>query len=155
MPQHRETRTVPYTAEQMFAVIADIEHYPEFLPWCTKLLVRSREKRGDADILTAEMTVAYHGISERYTSRVVCDPAARSIVSTHVEGPFKKLDSRWTFTPLASGCEVVFFIDFAFKSLLLSTLANVAFGLVASRMAEAFIKRADALFGPQMVQKQV
>jgi coenzyme Q-binding protein COQ10 len=139
----------------MFAIVADVERYPEFLPWCSKLVVRSREKQGEIDILTAEMTVAYHGISERYTSRVRCDPKARTIDSTHVEGPFKTLDSRWSFTPRGDACEVGFFIEFAFRSLVLSTLANVAFGLVASRMAEAFIKRADALFGPQVVQKQV
>jgi coenzyme Q-binding protein COQ10 len=139
----------------MYAVVADIERYPEFLPWCAALTVRTRAKDGAADILTAEMVVAYHGISERYVSRVRADPMERRIEATHIEGPFKTLDTRWRFVPLAKGCEIHFFIDFAFKSMLLSTVAGMAFGLVASRMAQAFIVRADALYGSERAQQQV
>jgi coenzyme Q-binding protein COQ10 len=155
VPQHQETRIVPYTAEQMYAVVADVERYPEFLPWCSRLTVQSRAKDGETDVVTAEMTVAYHGLSERYTSLVRADPKERSIEAVHIEGPFKLLDSRWRFVPLAQGCEIHFFIDFAFKSMVLSALAGVAFGMVASRMAEAFITRAHALYGSQKAKEQV
>jgi coenzyme Q-binding protein COQ10 len=147
MPLHKETRILPYTAEQMYAVVADVERYPEFLPWCEKLVVRSREKEGEIEFVTAEMAIGYQALKERYVSRVRLDPNARIIEARHVEGPFKRLDTRWRFVPLAKGSEVHFLIDFAFKNPLLSAVANVAFSFVASRMAQSFIHRAEALYG--------
>ena len=146
MPLHKETRIVPYTVDQMFSVVADMERYPEFLPWCTDLKILKREQEGSADIAFAEMAVAYHGIAERYVSRVHLDSRAGLIEAKHVEGPFKKLDTRWRFVPLAQGCEVHFLIEFAFGNPLLSAVAGVAFGFVSARMAEAFIQRADDLY---------
>ena len=131
----------------MYAVVADIERYPEFLPWCSKLAVLTREKEGEAEIVTAEMGIAYGGLRERYVSRVRLDPRALAIEARHVEGPFKRLDTRWRFVPLEGGSEVHFLIDFAFRNPLLSAVANVAFGYVASRMAEAFVRRAQVLYG--------
>ncbi len=155
MPRHEETKIVPYTAEQMFAVAADIERYPEFLPWCAGLSVKSRAKEGDSDIIVAEMTVAFHNLSERYTSRVTADAKQGTIDATHVEGPFKTLDTRWRFVPRGEGCEVHFRIEFAFRSMLLSAVAGLAFGLVVSRMTEAFIARAGALYGSEKLKKMV
>ena len=103
-------------------------------------------------VLTAEMAIAYHGLSERYVSRVRLDSGAGVIEAVHVKGPFKRLDTRWQFVPLAQGSEVRFVIDFAFRSALLSAVAGVAFGLVAARMAAAFIQRADALYGSKLAQ---
>jgi coenzyme Q-binding protein COQ10 len=154
VPKHHETRIVPYTADDMFAVVADVERYPEFLPWCGALTVLKREEEGAVRILTAEMAVAYHGLSERYVSRVRLDRCTRTIEAVHVEGPFKRLDTRWRFAPAGESSQVHFAIDFAFKSVVLSALAGVAFGLVARRMAEAFVKRADALYGSKLVEKQ-
>ena len=147
MPLHKETRLVPYSADEMYAVVADMEHYPEFLPWCAALRVLNREREGGNEIVTAEMIVAYQGLRERYISRVQLDPDARMIEARHVEGPFKRLDTRWRFVPLDKGSEIHVLIDFAFKSALLSAVANVAFGFVAARMAEAFVKRAQYLYG--------
>lgn len=155
MPRHEETKLVPYTAEQMFAVVADIERYPEFLPWCSGLTIKSIAQEGDTQIAVAEMRVAYHGLSERYTSRVVTDAQKRTIDATHVEGPFKRLNTRWRFVPRGEGCEIHFFIDFAFKSALLSAVAGLAFGLVVSRMTEAFIMRAAALYGSEKAKQMV
>lgn len=146
MPLHKETRIVPYTVDQMYSVVADMERYPEFLPWCASLKILKREREGTADIALAEMTVDYHGLKERYVSRVHLDPRAGMIEAKHVEGPFKRLDTRWRFVPLAQGCEVHFLTDFAFANLLLSAVAGVAFGFVSARMAEAFIHRADDLY---------
>src|SRR5580765_881843 len=120
MPLHQETRILPYTAEQMYAVVADIERYPEFLPWCSKLAIVSREKEGESELVTAEMAIAYGALRERYLSRVRLDPRALAIEARHIEGPFKRLDTRWRFVPLASGSEVHFLIDFAFRNPLLS-----------------------------------
>lgn len=148
MPLHQETRVLPYTADQMYAVVADVAHYPEFLPWCQKLVVKKREKDAAIEFITAEMFIAYPPLRERYISRVRLDPDRRSIEARHIEGPFQRLDTRWCFVPLPHGCEVHFLIDFAFKSIMLSAIANVAFGFVASRMAEAFVHRAEKLYGP-------
>ena len=146
VPLHKETRIVPYTADQMYAVVADMERYPEFLPWCAGLKVLKREPEGEAEIALAEMSIDYHGLKERYLSRVRLDPGAGMIEAKHVQGPFKRLDSRWRFVPLAQGSEVHFLTDFAFANLLLSAVAGVAFGFVSARMAEAFIRRADDLY---------
>ncbi len=129
----------------MFAVVADVERYPEFLPWCSRLVVKKREKEGNLEYITAEMFISYQGLHERYVSSVKLDPERRTIEARHVEGPFKRLDTRWRFVPLTRGSEVHFLIDFAFKNVLLSAVAGIAFGYVASRMAEAFVVRAKAL----------
>ena len=146
MPLHKETRIVPYTADEMYAVVAEMERYPEFLPWCSSVRVLEREKEDGAVIATAEMVVAYQGLHERYVSRVKLDRTQRIIEARHVEGPFKRLDTRWRFAPLMQGSEVHFLIDFAFQNPLFSAVAGVAFGFVAARMAEAFVQRADSLY---------
>ena len=147
MPSHREVRDLPFTADQMFAVVADVEKYPQFLPWCAGLRVTSREQTGSAEIVIAEMLVAYHGLRERYTSRVTLDAGAGNISAAHIKGPFDHLDNRWRFETTANGCRVHFAIDFAFKSKLLSVLAGVAFDLAARKMADAFAQRAAELYG--------
>ena len=135
----------------MFAVVADIERYPEFLPWCARVVVRKRETEGEAEFVTAEMVVAFSTLRERYISRVRLDRRALTIEARHIEGPFQRLDTRWRFVPLAAGSEIHFLIDFAFKSMLLSTVASVAFGFVAAKMAEAFVQRAHRLYGDARV----
>jgi len=147
MPLHRETRILPYTAERMYGIVGDVERYPEFLPWCESLEVLERESEGKVQYVTAEMTIGYGGLHESYVSRVQLDRPALMIEARHLKGPFKRLDTRWRFVPLDKGSEIHFLIDFAFKSALLSGVANVAFGYVASRMAESFIARAKQLYG--------
>jgi coenzyme Q-binding protein COQ10 len=147
MPLHRETRILPYTAERMYGIVADISRYPEFLPWCERLEILKREKEGDIEYVTAEMAIGYRGLHQSYVSRVELDPVQLMIEARHVKGPFKRLDNRWRFVPLEKGSEIHFLIDFAFQNALLSAVSNVAFGYVASRMAESFIARAKALYG--------
>lgn len=147
MPSHSEIRELPYTAEQMYAVVADMERYPQFLPWCLSLRVLSRAKEGHVDVQTAEMVVSYHAVRERYVSRVRLDPAARIIEAVHIHGPFEKLINRWRFEPKGKGSRVHFFIDFAFKNWLLSAVAGIAFDRTVVRMADAFVDRAKQLYG--------
>jgi coenzyme Q-binding protein COQ10 len=147
VPHHSETRELRYSCEQMFAVVADVERYPVFLPWCIGLTVKSREREGDVEILIAEMTVAYHGVRERYTSRVRLDPRANTITAEHIQGPFDHLDNRWRFEQADRGCRIHFTIDFAFKNWMLSALASVAFETAAKRMTDAFVRRARQLYG--------
>src|SRR5947207_4619246 len=93
MPLHQETRILPYTAEQMYAVVADIERYPEFLPWCATVIVRKRKKEGDVEFVTAEMAIAFQALHQLYVSNVRLDDRALTIEARHVEGPFKRLDT--------------------------------------------------------------
>jgi coenzyme Q-binding protein COQ10 len=146
VPSHSETRELPYTAEQMYAVVADVEHYPEFLPWCVDLRVRERAREGHVEVLIAEMTVSYHGVRERYVSRVRLDAGSGIIEAVHIEGPFERLINRWRFEKLAKGCRIHFSIDFAFRSWFLSALAGVAFERTVMRMTDAFVDRARALY---------
>jgi len=150
MPLHKETRILPYTADQMYGIVADVERYPEFLPWCSAVKIVKRERRSEVDFVTAEMTVAFHGLEEGYVSLVRLDKHAMMIEARHVKGPFRKLDTRWRFQRLSHGSEINFLIDFAFSNPVLSAVAGVAFGRVASRMAEAFIARAAALHGARV-----
>jgi coenzyme Q-binding protein COQ10 len=153
MPLHHESRLLPYTAEQMYAVVADVERYPEFLPWCSKLAVRKRWNEGPIAFITAEMAISYHALNERYISRVRLDPVSRTIDADHVEGPFRELKTNWRFVPLEKGSEVHFRITFAFKNPVLSAGADVGFGYVAGRMAEAFVQRAHAIYGSKDLKK--
>jgi coenzyme Q-binding protein COQ10 len=135
---HRETRNVPYPAELMYAVVADVEKYPQFLPWVVALRVLSRREAG----LTAEMAVGYGSLRERYTSEVTLDPAARRIDVVQTKGPFKTLENHWRFTPRREGCEIEFSILFEFKSRLLHSVAGAKFEKVMLKMADAFEARA-------------
>jgi coenzyme Q-binding protein COQ10 len=145
MSEHSETQLVPFSADLMFQVVADIEKYPEFLPWVVALRVKSRSQEEGRDILIAEMAVGYGGLRQRYTSRVTLDPAARAIDVVLVEGPFRKLENRWRFTPEGEGCAVAFAIDFEFSSRLLQGAAGNAFEKVLLKMTDAFAARAKAL----------
>ncbi len=138
MISHRESRIVPYPAELMYAVVADVEKYPQFLPWIVALRVLSRREGG----LTAEMAVGYGALRERYTSDVALDPAEHRIDVVQTKGPFKTLENHWRFTPHDEGCEIAFSILFEFKSRLLHSVAGAKFEKVMLKMADAFEARA-------------
>jgi len=138
---HHEKRLVPYSADLMYRIVADVEQYPKFLPWVVALRVLSRREGG----LTAEMAVGYGALRERYTSDVRLDPVARSIDVVQIKGPFKSLENHWRFTPKGDGCEVEFSILFEFKSRLLHGVAGRSFEKVMLKMADAFCARAAAL----------
>ena len=145
MKEHRETRIVPYTADLMYAVVADVERYPEFLPWVVALRVKSRAKDGARDIVTAEMAVGYRSLRERYTSKVMSDPHARTIDVVAIEGPFRCLENHWRFTPEGKGCRIDFRVAFEFSSRLLQLAAGTAFENVLMKMTDAFEARAASL----------
>jgi coenzyme Q-binding protein COQ10 len=152
MPRHEETRLVPYSAREMFDIVSDVERYPEFLPWCAALRVQEREENVNGIVtVVAEMLIAYHGLRERYVSRVTLDAAQNHVEAHHVRGPFSKLDTVWRFAPRAEGCEVYFCIEFSFHSKLLSAVTGLAFDIVARKMADAFLARAQALYGKRSV----
>lgn len=141
MISHRETRFVPYSADLMYAVVSDVEKYPQFLPWVVALRVLSR---GD-NRMTAEMAVGYGALRERYTSDVVFDPIQRRVDVAQARGPFKTLENHWRFIPANEGCEIEFSILFEFKSRLLHGVAGAKFEKVMLKMVEAFEARAKQI----------
>ena len=127
MTSHSETQFLPYTTEQLFDLVADIESYPQFLPWCRAARIIERKP----DEMLAELILSFAHMTERYTSRVALQrplskDAAGAIDVMLVKGPFKYLTNRWRFTPEAGGARIDFFIDFQFQSKLLEALIGGA-----------------------------
>src|SRR4029077_17170240 len=142
MPLHAEQRLLPYTPEQMYALVADIERYPEFLPWC----VAARIKERRADFINADLVIGFRLFRERFTSNVKLDPPGRIDV-TYAEGPFRYLNNHWIFERVPGGCRVDFFVDFEFKSRLLQSVIGLLFHEAGRRSVGAFETRAGQLYG--------
>jgi len=142
MPKHSETRHLPYTAEQMFDLVADVRRYPEFLPWVSAMRVR---QDGETETV-ADMIVGFKGLRETFTSRVEKSRPERISVE-YVDGPLKYLRNDWRFRPEPGGCAVDFSVDFAFKNRVFEMLAGQVFGTALRRMIGAFETRAAALYG--------
>jgi coenzyme Q-binding protein COQ10 len=159
MPQFTTRRRVKHSAVDMFDLVADIEHYPEFVPLCRAMRVLRRTQYGDREVIVAEMTVAYKLIRESFTSRVTLDRRSWTILVEYLDGPFSRMENRWTFWPVddATGnpdnaapaaCEVEFFISYEFRSRTLGLLMGAMFDTAFRRFASAFERRADMVFGP-------
>lgn len=149
VPSFSSTRTVRHTAEDMFALVADVEKYPEFVPLCEHLRVRRRNKSDEGvEILVADMTVAYKVIRETFTSRVALDRPRLVIHVEYLDGPFSRLDNRWEFMAVeAGGCEVKFHISYEFRSRTLALLMGAMFDAAFRRFADAFERRANDIYG--------
>lgn len=149
MPQFTTTRRVRHSAEHMFDLVADVERYPEFVPLCRDLKVRKREdKDGGVQVIVADMTAAYKLISETFRSRVTLDRPGLKILVEYLQGPFSHLTNRWTFRPTSeSSCEVVFFIDYEFRSRMLGMMMGAMFDAAFRRFSAAFEQRADEIYG--------
>ena len=147
MPIHAEKRVMPYTAQQMYDLIADVDVYPEFLPWCSAIRVNKRDMKADVEVIEADMVISFKVFRERFGSRVSLTPAQREIDVEYLDGPFKYLNNHWKFNDCEDGCEVDFFVDFEFKSKLLQTIIGVVFGEAMQRIVGAFETRAKSLYG--------
>ena len=147
MPKFEATRRVSHSPDQMFALVADVEKYPQFVPLCEALSVRSCRERDGRTVLVADMSVGYKAIRETFTSRVTLDPANLKILVEYVDGPFRYLENRWSFKPLDTGSEIGFFISYEFASRMLGLLMGAMFDKAFRKFAEAFEKRADAIYG--------
>ncbi len=147
MPRHSETRFLPYTAAQMYDLVADVAKYPEFLPWTAAARVRSRQMEGAAEIMIADLVISFKVFRERFTSRVTLMEAARQIDTDYLDGPVKYLHSTWKFAEADGGCEVFFEVDFEFKSRLLQGAAGMFFNEAMQRVVRAFEARAKELHG--------
>jgi coenzyme Q-binding protein COQ10 len=151
LPTFETTRRVAFTADQMFAVVADVERYPEFVPLCERLVVKTREVGSTHTTLTASMSVGYHAIRETFTSRVTLRPERKEIDVVKIDGPFARLNNRWRFRDVPGGCEVFFHIDYAFASRVLAVLMGAVFDKAVRKYSEAFEARARALYGAPAV----
>ena len=149
MPQFSTRRRVRHTATQMFNLVADVERYPEFVPLCRDLNVKSRTKKDEGvEVLVADMTVAYKFVHETFTSRVTVDRPKLQILVEYLSGPFSHLQNRWTFHPVDEhACDVEFFIEYEFRSRVLAALMGAMFDAAFRRFAAAFEKRADEIYG--------
>lgn len=148
MPTHRETRVLPYSAQQMYDLVADVGRYPEFLPWCAASRIRSRVPDEGREVMLADLVIAFKVFRERFGSRVVLDPEALHVDTEYLDGPFKYLKSWWQFRAREDGqCDVEFFVDFEFKNIVLQKLIGVVFNEAMHRVVRAFEARAKALYG--------
>ena len=149
VPSFKTVRHVPFTADEMFALVADVETYPQFVPLCESLVVRSREGEPPGSLIVATMGIGYKAIRESFTTRVELDSAGRKILVTHVDGPFRKLENRWGFRPRADGasCDVDFAIDYEFRSPILAVLMGAVFDTAFRKFSDAFEERAGVVYG--------
>lgn len=150
MPTHAEKRVMPYSADQMYALIADVARYPEFLPWCSAARIRAVRPLpdGSGEVMDADLVISFKVYREKFGSRVTLRPEARTIEVEYLDGPFKYLRNTWKFVPLGeTRCEVDFYVDFEFRSAILSKLIGFVFNEAMQRIVRAFEARAAALYG--------
>jgi coenzyme Q-binding protein COQ10 len=148
MPNFCTSRRVAHSAADMFALVAAVEHYPEFVPLCQSMRVLRREQAGSEETVVATMTVAYKPFTESFTSRVVLNPARNEIKVDYLDGPFRRLHNRWAFTPLGeSHSEIGFYLDYEFRSRVLQMLMGAVFDRAFRTFADAFEARANAVYG--------
>ncbi len=143
MPTHAEKRVLAYSPGQLFDLVADIERYPEFLPWCVAARVRKRE----GDLIVADLVIGFKMFRERFTSRVRLDRPGQRIDVAYEEGPFRYLNNHWVFEDHPQGCAIDFYVDFEFHSRILQKVIETLFGEAVRRMVSAFEARARALYG--------
>jgi coenzyme Q-binding protein COQ10 len=149
MPRFSTKRRVRHSATDMFDLVADVEKYPEFVPLCAGMRVRSNTQKGEGiTVMVAQMTVAYKLIRQTFTSRATLDRPKLSILVEYLDGPFSHMQNRWSFRPAGEQtCDVEFFIDYQFKSRSLALLMGAMFDTAFQRFAAAFEKRADEVYG--------
>jgi len=148
MPKLDKKHIVQHSAQDMFNLVCDVEHYPEFVPLCQSLNVTQRREKGEKTLLMADMTMAYKMLSETFTTQVLMNREALAIDVKYIEGPFKHLDNNWTFEPLDdNSCEITFHLDYELRSKMLAMAAGAVFEVAFGRFVDAFEKRADAVYG--------
>ncbi|MFA7431586.1 MAG: type II toxin-antitoxin system RatA family toxin [Rhodospirillaceae bacterium] len=144
MPTHAEKRALPYSPEEMFRLVAEVDRYPEFLPWCLGARIRKR----DGDVFWADLVIGFKMVRERFTSRVELNAPGRRIDVSYSEGPFKYLNNHWIFDSDGNGGTVIdFYVDFEFRNRVLQKIMGALFGEAVARMVAAFEKRAHDLYG--------
>jgi coenzyme Q-binding protein COQ10 len=148
MPRHEETRSLPYTARQMYDLVADVRRYPEFLPWTAAARIRSIDDRGDHAVMLADLVVSFKVFRESFGSRVTLWPGQNRIETEYIDGPFRYLQSEWAFRDRdGGGCDVRFWVDFEFRNPILRRVIGAVFDEAMRRVVAAFERRARELYG--------
>ena len=152
MPTHSETRHLPYSAREMYDLVADVARYPDFLPWTAAARIRSRtpisgDAEGQGELMEADLVISFKVFRERFGSRVKLWPETRVIDTEYLDGPFRYMKSQWRFEDRDGGCDISFFVDFEFKNAVLQKLIGVVFNEAMQRIVRAFEARAKALYG--------
>lgn len=148
MPTHSETRVLPYSAQQMYDLVADVESYPKFLPWNAAARIRSRRPLPEGgELMEADLVISFKVFRERFGSRVTLWPEEKRIDTEYLDGPFRYLKSWWRFEDVPEGAQVEFFVDFEFRNAILQKIIGVVFNEAMHRIVRAFEKRADELYG--------
>ena len=142
MPTHAEKRVLPYSPRQMYDLVADIERYPEFLPWCLAARITRREEGA----VYADLVIGFKIFRERFTSKATLRPPDAIDIS-YIKGPMRHLNNHWRFEPHAQGCLLDFYIDFEFRSRLMQKAMGMLFNEAVRRMVSSFETRARALYG--------
>ncbi len=142
MPRHHERRSLPYGAEAMYDLVADVARYHEFLPWVSAVRVRSDSETE----MVADLIVGFKSLREKFTSKVV-KVRPRSIRVDYLDGPLKYLKNEWRFEPTPTGCTIDFSVDFAFRNRIFEAIAGQVFDQALRKMISAFERRADVLYG--------
>jgi coenzyme Q-binding protein COQ10 len=154
MPRHAEVKTLPYTPEQMFDLVADVAKYPQFLPWMIGARVRSRTETE----MVADLIIGFKIFRESFTSKVTLNRPQRIHVD-YISGPLKYLRNEWAFVAVDGGCKVDFQVDFQFQNKMFETLVGGLFTEAVRRMVAAFEQRAKLLYGngplPETAKKQI
>ncbi len=151
MQQFSTKRRVRHSAADMFDLVADVEKYPQFVPFCRSMRMRkSGEDARGRPILICEMTIAYKVIHETFTTKVTLDRPELQIIVDYLRGPFRRLENRWRFRPVSEqACEVEFYLQYEFQSRTLGMIMGAMFEAVFRRFADAFERRADQIYGRQ------
>jgi coenzyme Q-binding protein COQ10 len=148
MPAHSETKSLPYTAAQMYDLVADVPGYPAFLPWTAAARIRSVTDQGDHHVMLADLVISFKVFRETFGSRVTLWPKTR-IDTAYIDGPFRHMESRWQFADAPGGCTVRFDVDFEFRNRLLQGASGLFFNEAMQRVVRAFERRAQDLYGRQ------
>ena len=148
MPSHAESRSLPYSATQMYDLVGDVARYPQFIPWIIGARVRSVTPMPEGQVMLADLVVGFKMFRERFGSRVTLRPEMQEIDTEYIDGPFKHLISHWRFRDReGGGCEVAFDVDFEFKNRVLQGAAGLFFHEAMTRIVQAFEDRAAAIYG--------
>lgn len=148
MPRHSETKVLPYRADQMFDLVADVAKYPEFLPWTAAARIRSRTPCEGGEVMEADLVISFKVFRERFGSRVTLLRDENRILTEYIDGPFKHLKSVWAFKDRPEGgCDVSFNVDFEFKNAILAGIIGIVFNEAMTRVVRAFESRAGKLYG--------
>lgn len=146
--RHSLIRLLPYTPDQMFDLVGDVEAYPQFVPWIKSMRVWNQRQEPGGSQLDAEVEIGFSLLRERFSSRVRRETVRREISVTLLQGPFKHLINRWSFVSHPAGTQIDFVIDFEFKSMMLQHVLAANMGKAIDRLVGCFEARAKALYGP-------